>query len=64
MSSNRVVIVILLVALVLTSSMSYFGQDSFMAYARSSHFKKIHHDIQSDISKKIIKPKMQYHVSK
>ena len=57
MKFNRIVLATLLALLVLTSIMSFFGEDSFSAYARSHGFVKKHHDKQSDSSKEILKHK-------
>jgi len=43
----------------LSSTMSFFGHDSFSAYARHANFKKIHHDNLIDISKNIFNDKIK-----
>ena len=55
MKLNRVLIASLLVVLMLTSAMSFFGQDSFSAYARHGNFKTTQHDHKSDLPHNTIK---------
>jgi ABC-type multidrug transport system fused ATPase/permease subunit len=60
MQFNKIMITVLVV-LILTSSVSFFGQDSFSAYARHGNYKKIQHDNHVDSSHKIIKQKVRHH---
>ena len=64
MQSNKILVTSLLVILILTSTMSFFGQDSFSAYARNGYLKKTHPDHHTDSSSKIIKHKIKYHKTK
>ena len=59
MKINRVLIVSLLLVLILSSTMSFFGHDSFSAYARHAYSKKIYHDNQLDIFKNIFNNKIK-----
>lgn len=60
MQLNKIMIT-MIVVLILTSSVSFFGQDSFSAYARHGNHKKIQHDNHVDSSHKIIKQKVRHH---
>ena len=60
MGFNRVLIVSLLLVLMLSSTMSFFGHDSFSAYARHADFRKIHHENQLDILKNIFNNKIKF----
>ena len=63
MQFNKIMIT-MLVVLILASSVSFFGQDSFSAYARHGNYKKIQHDNYVDSSDKIIKQKVRHHKMK